>query len=147
MTTNQQLVSAADRAFISVYKPAPIVLTEGKGCRIKDVAGREYLDMCAGVAVVSVGHTHPELVAAVSDQAARLMHVSNLFYNERAIELASELARRTPFDRFFFCNSGTEANEAMLKLALLAGRNRAQRAGLHPGQLSWPQHGIAHADR
>ncbi len=117
MTTNQQLVSTADRTFIGVYKPAPIVLTEGRGCRLRDVEGREYLDMCAGVAVISVGHCHPELVAAITGQAALLMHVSNLFYNQRAIELAAELEQRTPFDRFFFCNSGTEANEGLLKLA------------------------------
>lgn len=117
MATNQQLVSMAQKALMGVYKPAPIVLYEGRGCRVKDVEGREYLDMCAGVAVVSVGHSHPAMVAAISGQAARLMHVSNLFYNERAIELATELGKRTPFDRFFFCNSGTEAVEAMLKLA------------------------------
>jgi acetylornithine/N-succinyldiaminopimelate aminotransferase len=117
MAINQQLVSRAQEALMGVYKPAPIVLSEGRGCRVKDVEGREYLDMCAGVAVISVGHSHPAMVAAISGQAARLMHVSNLFYNERAIELATELGKRTPFDRFFFCNSGTEANEAMIKLA------------------------------
>jgi acetylornithine/succinyldiaminopimelate/putrescine aminotransferase len=67
--------------------------------------------------VVSVGHCHPDLVRAISEQAARLMHVSNLFYNEPSIELARELSKRTPYTKFFFCNSGAEANEGLLKLA------------------------------
>jgi acetylornithine/N-succinyldiaminopimelate aminotransferase len=115
--TNQELIEVAKRAFLGNYRQAPIVLVEGRGCRVKDVEGRSYLDMCAGIAVVSVGHGHPQLAKAIGEQAARLMHTSNLFYNERSIELGRELARRTVFDRFFFCNSGAEANEAMLKLA------------------------------
>jgi acetylornithine/N-succinyldiaminopimelate aminotransferase len=75
------------------------------------------LDLCAGVAVCVVGHAHPTLVRAIADQAATLMHVSNWFYNEPNIRAADELCRRTGFARAFFCNSGTEANEAMLKLA------------------------------
>ena len=75
------------------------------------------LDLCGGVAVCLVGHAHPTLVSAIADQAATLMHVSNWFYNEQNIRLAGELCRRTGFARAFFCNSGTEANEAMLKLA------------------------------
>jgi acetylornithine/N-succinyldiaminopimelate aminotransferase len=115
--TNQELIEVAKRAFVGNYRQAPIVLVEGRGCRVKDVEGRSYLDMCAGIAVVSVGHGHPQLAKAIGEQAARLMHTSNLFYNERSIELARELSRRTVFDRFFFCNSGAEANEALLKLA------------------------------
>jgi len=115
--TQNHLIETAKRSFLASYRQAPIVLTEGKGVRVRDVAGREYLDLCAGIAVVSVGHGHPKLAAAIGAQAARLMHTSNLFYNERSIELAAELAKRTPFSRFFFCNSGAEANEALLKLA------------------------------
>ena len=115
--TQSHLIETAKRSFLASYRQAPIVLTEGKGVRVRDVAGREYLDLCAGIAVVSVGHGHRKLAAAIGAQAARLMHTSNLFYNERSIELAAELAKRTPFSRFFFCNSGAEANEALLKLA------------------------------
>jgi acetylornithine/N-succinyldiaminopimelate aminotransferase len=115
--TNEELIQIASHSFIANYRQAPLVLVEGKGCRVKDANGRSYLDLCAGIAVVSVGHSHPRLVRAISEQAARLMHTSNLFYNQPAIELANELKRRTAFDRFFFCNSGAEANEAMLKLA------------------------------
>ncbi len=93
------------------------MLSEGKGCRVKDVEGREYLDFSGGIAVVSVGHAHPKLAAAIAAQAARLMHTSNLFYNDRAIELAARIVERTPFDRVYFGNSGTEANEALIKLA------------------------------
>ena len=115
--TNQQLIDIAQRAFLANYRQAPIVLVEGKGCRVKDADGRSYLDLCAGIAVVSVGHGHPRLAQAIFEQASRLMHTSNLFFNERSIALADELKRRTAFARFYFCNSGAEANESLLKLA------------------------------
>ena len=117
MTTNQALVSAAREVLLGNYRSNPFVFREGKGCRLTDVEGKRYLDLCAGIAVVSVGHCHPELQRAIAEQASQLMHVSNLFYNERNIELAIELTRRTPFTKFFFCNSGAEANEGLLKLA------------------------------
>ena len=115
--TNQATVSAAREVLLGNYRSNPVVFREGKGCRLTDVEGKSYLDLCAGIAVVSVGHCHPELVRAISEQAARLMHVSNLFYNEPSIELARELSKRTPYSKFFFCNSGAEANEGLLKLA------------------------------
>ncbi len=99
------------------YAPAPFVLTHGRGRRVTDASGREYLDLSGGIAVLSVGHSHPTLTAAIAEQAARLMHVSNIFYNDRAIELAESICARTPFDKVYFCNSGSEANEALLKLA------------------------------
>lgn len=117
MPTNAELVDAAKSAALGNYNPAPIVLTRGAGRRVWDVEGRTYLDLCAGIAVLSVGHSHPVLADAIAEQARRLMHVSNLFYNDRAIELATQLTRRSDFARAFFCNSGTEANETMLKLA------------------------------
>ncbi|MFW6051656.1 MAG: aspartate aminotransferase family protein [Myxococcota bacterium] len=115
--SNQELVDMALRVQLGNYRPSPIVLTRGRGCRVEDADGKAYLDLSGGIAVLSVGHAHPVLADAIAEQAHRLMHVSNLFYNDRAIELADALARRTAFDRFFFCNSGTEANEAMIKLA------------------------------
>jgi len=117
MPTNQELLDIAQQALLGNYKPAPMVLTRGEGCRVEDVEGRRFLDLSGGIAVLSVGHAHPELARAIAEQAGRLIHVSNLFYNDRGIELAAEITRRTPFDRVYFCNSGTEANEAMLKLA------------------------------
>jgi len=114
---NASLLATAKEVAYPNYRPAPFVLTKGRGCRVEDVEGRSFLDLSAGIAVLSVGHCHPKLAAAIAEQAARLMHVSNLFYNDRAIELAAEITRRTPFDRVYFANSGSEANEALLKLA------------------------------
>ncbi len=118
MTTSEESLLATARAVqLGNYKPAPMVLTRGEGRRVWDASGKEYLDLAAGIAVCSVGHAHPRLARAIAEQAMRLMHVSNLFYNDRAIELAAEIVERTPFDRIYFGNSGAEANEAMLKLA------------------------------
>ncbi len=113
----KEFIAVAGEALLGNYRSAPLVFTEGRGVRLTDVDGKQYLDLAAGIAVISVGHSHPELARAIAEQASRLMHVSNLYFNDRAIELAAELKRRTPFDRFFFCNSGAEANEALLKLA------------------------------
>ena len=99
------------------YVPAPFVLTHGQGRHVTDATGRRYLDLSGGISVLSVGHCHPTLAAAIGEQAARLMHVSNVFYNDRAIELADAICARTPFDKVYFCNSGSEANESLLKLA------------------------------
>jgi acetylornithine/N-succinyldiaminopimelate aminotransferase len=117
MTKTDKLIETAKKVQLGNYRPAPIVLAEGQGVRVRDVDGRAYLDLSAGLAVTSVGHAHPKLAQAIAEQAGRLMHVSNLWYNDRAIEFAAELVARTAFDRVFFCNSGTEANEALLKLA------------------------------
>jgi len=114
--TNAELVGIAERAQLPNYRPPPFALSEGSGCRVWDVEGNEYLDFSGGIAVLSVGHAHPKLAGAIAEQAARLMHTSNLFYTDRAIELAAELTARTPFDRVYFANSGAEANEALLKL-------------------------------
>jgi acetylornithine/N-succinyldiaminopimelate aminotransferase len=117
MASNNDLVELARRRLYPNYRQAPIAFTRGRGCELFDADGRRWLDLCAGVAVCSVGHAHPTHARAIADQASRLMHVSNYFYNEPNVHLADELCRRTGFDRAFFCNSGTEANEAMLKLA------------------------------
>ena len=115
--TNAELVELAHRHLYPNYRPAPIVVSRGKGCELFDVDGKRWLDLCAGVAVCSVGHAHPKLVRAVAEQAARVMHVSNYFLNEPNVLAAAELCKRTGMDRALFCNSGAEANEAMLKLA------------------------------
>jgi acetylornithine/N-succinyldiaminopimelate aminotransferase len=117
MSSNSELVTLAHQRLYPNYRPPPMALVRGRGCELFDADGRRFLDLCAGVAVCSVGHAHPTLTRAIAEQAGRLMHVSNYFYNEPNIRLADELCRRTGFDRAFFCNSGTEANEALLKLA------------------------------
>jgi acetylornithine/N-succinyldiaminopimelate aminotransferase len=117
MPTNSELVALARQRLYGNYQPAPLALVRGRGCELFDADGRRWLDLSAGVAVCSVGHAHPQLARAIGEQAATLMHVSNYFYNERNIVLADELCRRAGFARAFFCNSGAEANEAMIKLA------------------------------
>jgi acetylornithine/N-succinyldiaminopimelate aminotransferase len=117
MATNSELVALARQRLYANYRPAPIAFVRGSGCELFDADGRRWLDLCAGVAVSIVGHGHPVLARAIAEQAAALIHVSNYFYNEPNIRLADELCRRTGFARAFFCNSGAEANEALLKLA------------------------------
>ncbi len=117
MPSNADLVALARQRLYPNYKPAPMAFVRGRGCELFDADGRRFLDLCAGIAVCAVGHSHPVLARALAEQAATLMHVSNYFYNEANIHLADELCRRSGYDRAFFCNSGTEANEAILKLA------------------------------
>ncbi len=112
-----ELLELAQTRLLATYRPQGIVLARGRGAELFDVEGRRYLDFCAGVAVCCLGHGHPELTRTIGEQAVRLMQVSNYFYNEENILLADELCRATGFDRAFFCNSGAEANEAVLKLA------------------------------
>jgi acetylornithine/N-succinyldiaminopimelate aminotransferase len=117
MATNSELAALAKQRLYPNYRQPPFALVRGRGCELFDAEGRRLLDLCAGIAVCSVGHAHPVLARTIADQAATLMHVSNYFYNEPNIRLADELCRRTGFARAFFCNSGTEANEALLKLS------------------------------
>lgn len=107
------------------YRRAPVTFVAGEGCELIDEHGERYLDMIGGIAVCALGHAHPAITQAVADQAATLLHVSNLFGHRPAELLAQELATRSGFDRVFFCNSGTEANEAAIKLA----RKYAYRRG------------------
>ena len=118
------------------YGTPPITLVSGSGCWVRDDAGREYLDLLAGIAVNSLGHAHPALVSAVSAQIATLGHTSNLAINEPALRLSERLSRLADLAgdaRVFLCNSGTEANEAAFKLARLTGRTRMVAAinGFH----------------
>lgn len=111
-----ELLSTAGKRLLGNYRPQKRVMDRGTGCELFDTEGRRYLDFCAGVAVCALGHAHPELSAAIGEQASRLMQVSNYYYNRQNIELAREICEATGYDRAFFCNSGTEAVEAMLKL-------------------------------
>ena len=115
--SSSALIAAGVPALLSTYRPQPIVLASGQGCRVTDVDGRGYLDFTAGVAACSLGHAHPRLRDAIVRQAETLLHVSNLFYSRPQLELAQALSQRTAGGQVFFCNSGTEANEAALKLA------------------------------
>lgn len=106
-----------DRYFTPNYAPAPDVIVEGSGSRVRGQSGKEYVDLAAGIAVNVLGHAAPELVDALTRQAHRLWHLSNAYANEPAIELARALTEKTFADRVFLANSGGEANEAALKLA------------------------------
>jgi acetylornithine/N-succinyldiaminopimelate aminotransferase len=117
MSASEQLLAAGRKLLINNYGRAPIVMSRGQGCQLWDSDGNRYLDMTAGIAVCVLGHGHAGLAQAIALQAARLHHTSNLYYIEEQIRLAEALARRAFAGKFFFCNSGTEANEAALKLA------------------------------
>ncbi|QOY73245.1 MULTISPECIES: aspartate aminotransferase family protein [unclassified Pseudomonas] len=106
---------------MSTYQPLALSFTRGLGTRLWDQQGREYLDAVAGVAVTNVGHSHPRLVAAISEQAGLLLHTSNLYSIDWQQQLAQRLAQLSGLDRAFFNNSGAEANETALKLARLHG--------------------------
>ena len=102
---------------LHTYRRQPVAFVRGKGPRLYDVDGREYLDFLSGIGVASLGHAHPGLTAAIADQAATLLHTSNLYYHPFQAEAATRLATLSGLARAFFCNSGTEANEACLKFA------------------------------
>jgi len=106
-----------DASVMGTYGRFPIALAGGKGCRVWDTEGREYLDFVAGIATCTLGHAHPALVAAVTQQIQTLHHVSNLYYIPQQGELAKWIIDHSCADRVFFCNSGAEANEGAIKLA------------------------------
>jgi len=106
-----------ERYLMLTYKRAAVDFVRGEGCLLWDADGKEYLDFLAGISVCSLGHCHPAVVAAVTEQNERLMHVSNLFYTEPMARLAQRLSESSLGGRVFFCNSGTEANEAAIKVA------------------------------
>ena len=107
----------SDTALIGNYARYPVEFASGDGCTLVDAAGESYLDLLAGIAVCNTGHCHPHVVAAVREQAGRLMHVSNLFYTSPNVRLAERLSAASLGGPVFFCNSGAEANEAAIKLA------------------------------
>jgi succinylornithine transaminase family protein len=106
------------------YQPADLIPVRGAGSRFWDQQGREYVDFAGGIAVNVLGHCHPKLVAALSEQAHKLWHLSNVMTNEPALRLAKKLCAATFAERVFFCNSGAEANEAALKLARRHGQTK-----------------------
>ena len=106
------------------YAPQPVAFERGEGAWLFDTDGRRYLDCLSGIAVNTLGHNHPKLVAAICDQASKIMHCSNLFEIPLRQKLAERLVELSGMSNVFFCNSGLEANEAAIKLARLYGHNR-----------------------
>lgn len=117
MRTTESLLASVEKTISRNYGPQPVVFDRGEGMWLIDREGRRYLDFVAGIAVSSLGHAHPRLVAALQDQVAKLLHVSNLYVNEPQALLQERLVELSFADRVFLCNSGAEANEAALKLA------------------------------
>lgn len=126
MSTQQSPVERADfdRVMVPNYAPAGFVPVRGAGSRVWGQDGRELIDLAGGIAVNGLGHCHPALVKALTEQAGKLWHVSNVFTNEPALQLAGKLTAATFADRAFFANSGAEANEAALKLARKVAHDR-----------------------
>lgn len=109
---------------MNTYGRLPVALSHGRGCRVWDVNGREYLDALGGIAVNTLGHNHPQLVAALQDQVTKLIHTSNYYHIPLQEELARLLVERSGMENVFFCSTGLEANEAALKLARKFGHDK-----------------------
>ena len=124
MMKNRDVAALTDKYVAKTYARTPIALVKGRGCKVWDADGKEYLDFLAGIAVNSLGHCNPAIVKAIKQQAQQLLHVSNLYYIQPQAELARDLCRHSFADRAFFCNSGAEANEAAIKLARRYGQEK-----------------------
>ncbi|HEY8346663.1 MAG TPA: acetylornithine transaminase [Symbiobacteriaceae bacterium] len=112
-----ELIEQTNTYLMATYGRYPIALVRGQGARVWDADGKEYLDFLGGIAVSVLGHCHPAVVQAITEQAQTLLHASNLYYTQPAAELARLLVENGGLDKVFLCNSGTEANEAAIKLA------------------------------
>jgi predicted acetylornithine/succinylornithine family transaminase len=126
MTSYQEIVEREQRYLVHTYARYPLAIAKGKGVFVYDVEGRRYLDLVGGLGVNALGHAHPRIVKAIREQAARAIHVSNLYYHEYQGALAQRLTAAAGLDRAFFSNSGTEAVEGALKLARIAGHAVSQ---------------------
>jgi len=125
MSKSTDIAALFDQYVMHTYAPSA-TLTSGVGCKVRDPDGKTYLDFTAGIAVHNVGHCHHKVVKAIQDQVATLGHCSNLFYNVNQALLAQRLSKLSLNGKCFFCNSGAEANEAMIKLARLWGHEKGK---------------------
>src|SRR5712691_12431519 len=121
MSRLDQIADLEKRFLLPTYNRYPVGFERGKGVYLYDFDGKKYLDFVAGLGVNALGHAHPRIVKVIREQAARVIHVSNLYYNEFQGLLAEKLCRLSGLQRAFFSNSGTEAIEGSIKLARLAG--------------------------
>jgi acetylornithine aminotransferase/acetylornithine/N-succinyldiaminopimelate aminotransferase len=127
----KKIIEEAEQYIMQTYGRFPVVLRKGRGAKVWDVQGREYLDCLGGIAVNILGHCHPKVVVAIQKQAQRLIHVSNLYHIEPQVRLAKLLVENSFADKVFFCNSGAEAVEAAIKIAR---------------KYSWERHGNERSD-
>ncbi|MGE0541302.1 MAG: acetylornithine transaminase [Dehalococcoidia bacterium] len=128
MTTTANYQDLESKVMFQTGRRAPVTIARGEGSRVWDTDGKEYLDFVAGIAVVSLGHSHPVLVDAIKQQAEQLIHISNLFYSVPQVELAELLVQVSCMDRVYFQNSGAEALEACIKLARKWGHEKKDGA-------------------
>ncbi|KAK1407067.1 hypothetical protein QVD17_38678 [Tagetes erecta] len=117
LISQEDVINDDKRVIVGTYGRTPVVLTSGKGCKLYDVNGNEYIDLTSGIAVNALGHADPDWVEAIIDQAKTLAHVSNIYYTVPQVKLAERLVATSFADRVFFSNSGTEANEAAIKFS------------------------------
>src|SRR6202007_3414444 len=141
--TFEQIADLEKKYLLGTYNRYPIVLTRGKGVFIFDIDDRRYLDFVSGLGVNALGHAHPRIVKTIREQAAKLIHISNLYYNEYQGRLAERLCQLSGLDRAFFSNSGTEAMEGAIKLARLAGHKAGGDAKSQLVALEGSDHGRA----
>src|ERR1700730_1997167 len=128
MDTFEQIAERERKFLLQTYNRYPIVLSRGKGVFLYDIDDKRYLDFVSGLGVNALGHAHPRIVKAIREQAAKLVHVSNLYYHEYQGPLAEKLCALSGLNRAFFSNSGTEAIEGSIKLARLAGHRAGGEA-------------------
>jgi len=124
---SQTLMMLSEKYVANTYTRYPVLLVRGKGTRVWDLEGEEYLDFLSGLAVCNLGHCHPRVVKTIQDQAEKLIHVSNFYYIEPQIQLASLLCKHSFADKVFFCNSGAEANEGAFKLARKFAKEKVEK--------------------
>src|ERR1700683_3980532 len=141
MDTFEQIVDRERQFLLQTYNRYPLVLTRGKGVFLYDIAEKRYLDFVSGLGVNALGHAHPRIVKAIREQAAKLVHVSNLYYHEYQGPLAEKLCVLSGLNRVFFSNSGTEAIEGSIKLARLAGHRAGGEAKCRLVALEGSYHG------
>src|ERR1700691_5802800 len=141
MARLEQIVDLEKRFLLPTYNRYPVAFERGKGVFLYDFEGKKYLDFVAGLGVNALGHAHPRIVKTIREQAARVIHVSNLYYNEYQGQLAERLCGLSGFDRIFFSNSGTEAMEGAIKLARLAGHKAGGDAKCQLVALQGSYHG------
>lgn len=125
--SGNELQELTEQNHFKIYKRYPITLARGRGSKVWDTDGNEYIDALAGIAVNSVGHCHPRVVKAIREQAEKLIHISNLYYSEPQALLADKLTTVSGMDRVFFCNSGAESVEAAIKAARKYGNKRGKK--------------------
>src|ERR1700721_238664 len=141
MNTLEQIAELERQYLLQTYNRYPIAFSRGKGVFLFDLEGKRYLDFVSGLGVNALGHAHPRIVKAIRDQAAKLVHISNLYYHEYQGPLAEKLGKLSGLNPAFFSNAGTEAIEGSIKLARLAGHRAGGAAKSQLVALAGSYHG------